>query len=337
MDALIEAGLAASASDAADVVIAGPAGAQPIEVKAMSFGDLARVQSLLQRDAEAAAGASRPADRLVVVVADQLTEEARDLLRRSGWGYLDRRGALWLRAAGMLVNDRSLPRLDRRRPRPTGPIRGRVGLGVALHLLMHPHAHDSVRGIAGILRASPSTVHDALASLREQALIDAGGVPLVPELFNITASLWRPERIPVRREPNPGDRDLELGLHDENTGDVAEQGWVVGGDVAAAALGAPVVVGSGAPPDFYVPTQALVRRALRRLGECTYDQRGATIAAAPSPAVTGENHYVGSHRAPWLHWPIAHPVVVALDLAQDLSRGREILDDWTPRGFDRVW
>jgi hypothetical protein len=34
-------------------------------------------------------------------------------------------------------------------------------------------------------------------------------------------------------------------------------------------------------------------------------------------------------------WPLAHPVAVALDLAQDRARGREILDDWSPP--ERVW
>jgi hypothetical protein len=37
-------------------------------------------------------------------------------------------------------------------------------------------------------------------------------------------------------------------------------------------------------------------------------------------------------------WPLAHPVFVALDLAQDTGRGREILDAWTPpERWARVW
>ena len=94
---------------------------------------------------------------------------------------------------------------------------------------------------------------------------------------------------------------------------------------------------SGSPPDFYVPNAAVFRRAVRTLGKCEYEERGATVAVAPSPVVTAENFYVGSHQTPWLHWPWAHPVVIALDLAQDLARGREILEDWDPQGFRRVW
>jgi hypothetical protein len=275
---------------------------------------------------------SRRADQpMVVLVADQLSEAARDLLRESDWGYLDRRGALWLRRTDMIVNDTSLPPLDRPQSTRDGPIRGRVGLGVALRRLMRPSADESVREIAGVLGASPSTVHDALSRLREHALVDARGAPLLPDLFDAVTSVWRPERVSVRRQPQLG--DSELGLHD---GD-GNGGWIVSGDVAAAAAGARIVVSSGAPPDFYVPTQAVMRRALRRLGQCDYDERGATIAVAPSPVVIAERSDPNSLATPWLEWPIAHPVVIALDLAQDLARGREILDEWTPQDVTRVW
>ena len=332
LDALKEAGLTASRGGEADIVLRGPAGQLMVEVKAMSVGDAARVQALLHRQSSAPEGAD-----MVVLVADQLADDARKMLRGTDWGYFDRRGALWMRGPSMIVNDTSLTPLDRRRARADGAIRGRVALGVAVRLLMNPRQQSSVRDIAGDLGAAPSTVHDALVRLREHALIGGSGAPLIPDLFNATAQVWRPERIPVRRQPAPSDDDLELGLHDHNTGDVATQGWVLSGDVGAAAAGAPIVVGSAAPPDFYVPTPALVRRAVRRLGQCPYDDRGATVAASPTPVVTAENHYIGSHDTPWLHWSIAHPVVIALDLAQDMSRGRQILDDWTPQGFDRVW
>lgn len=336
LDALKEAGLSASRGGEADFILRGPAGTLIVEVEAMSVGDAPRVQALLQRKTGAPDSA-----HMVVLVADQLADDAKKLLRNTDWGYLDRRGALWMRGPGMIVNDTSLTPLDRRRAHAQGAIRGRVALGVAVFLLMHPHERPTVRDIAGVLGASPSTVHDALTRLREHALISGSGAPLIPDLFNATAAVWRPARIPVRRQPTPDD-DLELGLGlglglDQQAGDIAAQGWVVSGDVGAAAMGARIVVGSAAPPDFYIPTAALVRRAVRRLGECSYDDRGATVASAPTPAVTAENYYVGSHRTPWLHWPIAHPVVIALDLAQDISRGREIIDDWTPHGFDRVW
>jgi len=336
LEALRDAGLRASPTSGADIALEGPLGVILIEVNAASVVDADRARVQIEAYSRVLGRSRREENPMVVLVADQLSEDARELLRGSELGYLDRRGALWLRRPDLIVNDTSLMPLDRQRQRPDGPIRGRVALGVALRRLMHPVTQESVREIAGAIGASPSTVHDALAQLREHALIEASGAPLIPDLFEAVAAVWRPERIPVRREPQPGDSDLELGLHDDATG-VAAHRWVVSGDVGAAAAGAHIVVTSGAPPDFYVPTQAVLRRALRRLGQCSYDERRATVALAPSPAVTAENHYVGSHRTPSLQWPIAHPVVVALDLAQDLSRGREILSEWTPQGFRRVW
>jgi hypothetical protein len=193
----------------------------------------------------------------------------------------------------------------------------------------------SVRAIAAAVGAAPSTVHDALSRLRDHALVEADGSPLVPDLFEVVRGVWQPERIPVLREPTPG--DLGLGSDEDDDDDGGGQGWAVGGDIAAAVSGAPIVVASGAPPDLYVPTQTLVNRAVRRLGAASYAERGATLAVAPSPLVTGNRMTTESVSAPWLHWPVVHPVVVALDLAQDLSRGREILSGWTPERAARVW
>jgi hypothetical protein len=134
-----------------------------------------------------------------------------------------------------------------------------------------------------------------------------------------------------------GDADLELNLDEGQIGARGVPGWVVAGDVGAAASGARIVVSSGAPPDFYVPSEAVLRRAARRLDRCSYDERAATVAVAPSALVALERFDAASFATPWLHWPVAHPVVIALDLAKDLARGREILEDWTPEGFRRVW
>jgi hypothetical protein len=39
----------------------------------------------------------------------------------------------------------------------------------------------------------------------------------------------------------------------------------------------------------------------------------------------------------WPHWRFAHGLFAALDLAQDQARGAEILEDWNPKDFTRVW
>lgn len=324
LDALGDVGLQARRTRRADIEVTGPDGPILVDVEGTSVVDAERARR--RRDA---AGAEQPTlpdgERITVIVGDLIGEDAREVLRRTDLGYLDRRGSLWLRRGGLFVNAAVTP-LGRQRARHDNPIRGRVALGVALCKLIRPDADESVRQLASAVGAAASTVHEALTNLRDAALLDGSGRPLVPELFEAAASVWRPERIPVARRPESGARELEQ-----------DDVWVVGADVGAAAAGAPIVVGVDPTPDFYVRSAGQLRRALRVLGEVAYDDREATVSVAPSPVVIDTSIEPGSHGAPWLPWPIAHPVVLALDLADDRSRGREIIDDWHPEGVPRAW
>ena len=312
-EALTATGLAVQlprAPGGPDLVIDGPEGVAVAEVKALSVAGVDRIRNLIRR--------TTPKDRadLVVVVGDELMGPARELLRRQGWGYLDRRGELWLRGPGLFVHDTTLGARSRHRPASDRPIRGAVGAGVALYLLMHPREGGlSVRRLAAAVGAAPSSVHDAVKLLRQHALIDRAGEPLVPELFDTLVQSWASARVAVGRRPEP------------------EEDAVLSGDVAAALLGAPVVAGGAELPDVYVASPAQLSRAVRTLGECPYDARAATVALAPTPLAAR----TGSDGTRWRDWPVAHSVVVALDLAQDRSRGREILSQWSPEGVVRVW
>ena len=66
-------------------------------------------------------------------------------------------------------------------------------------------------------------------------------------------------------------------------------------------------------------------------------QRAATVAVAPTPLVLDPRfRRHDDHET----WPLAHPVVVALDLAVDRSRGRDVVDAWdvdAALGVQRVW
>jgi hypothetical protein len=106
--------------------------------------------------------------------------------------------------------------------------------------------------------------------------------------------------------------------------------------VAAAAYGAPLAVGSGQIYDFFVPSQSIVRRAVTLLGAASSpSQARCTVRIAPVPAICSRRIEADTNPT---QWPLAHPLFVALDLAQDLGRGREILDAWTPPGrWVRVW
>ena len=88
-------------------------------------------------------------------------------------------------------------------------------------------------------------------------------------------------------------------------------------------------------PDFYVPDQAVMRRALHLLGPASSHQtRAATIRVAPFALLCTQRVDLPSET-----WPLTRPLFVALDLAQDPDRGREVLAGWTPpQGVGpRVW
>lgn len=276
--------------------------------------------------------ASGSEDTMLVLVADRVTQDARQLLRESGIGWLDLRGHLRLVGPGLLI-DAEVP-ASRPRPARAGAIGASVGLEVACLLLMNPFETLGVREIARALIRSASTVSDVLSSLREQRLVTAGNRPLLPDLFWETADVWKPEVTALAQLPREGEGPtnflLELGFDNiEST-----RGWALAGTMAAMAYGAPLAVKTDYPPDFHVPAQVIARRATQYLGTpLSWETRAATVRVAPVPAVCLQRIDLATQ-----HWPIAHPVFVALDLAQDPARGREVLAEWTPpEPWHRVW
>lgn len=256
---------------------------------------------------------ARPEGRLPVVVADRITADAKNRLTEGGWGWLDRRGHLRLRSPGLLV-DTDVPAAARDTVALDEPIRGRAGIAIAYRLLTHPK--ESISTTRSGLGFAPSTISDALARLRTAGLVDRDGLAVTPELFWALTERWTPERTWLAEVP------------DATATDTAE--WCVSGTIAAAELGAPVV-STRAAPDLYVPGPVVVTIAARRYGVARdAGTAAASVAVAPASAVTNEA------RDP-VHqpWRLAHPVAVALDLAQDRARGREILADWNPP--ERVW
>jgi hypothetical protein len=117
----------------------------------------------------------------------------------------------------------------------------------------------------------------------------------------------------------------------------ATTGWALGDTMAAATYGAPVSVRSDHPLDFYFPDGATLRRAVTVLGAARdHNSRAATVRVAPVPMICARRVDATS----WAEevWPLAQPLFVALYLAQDPGRGREVLDGWTPEHLGRrVW
>jgi hypothetical protein len=273
-------------------------------------------------------GLSRMDDRvpfLHVMVADRLVASGRDTLNRLGWSWLDLRGHLRLVGPGIHV-DAEVPAF-RSRPRRNSALSGSAGVEIACELLLDGEAGRSVRSLARAVGRAPSTVSEVLKALRADDLLERDGTIAEPELFWETATAWRsPDTATVQVPDTALEKALRLGLRDVTSA----PGWALTDTLAAAEYGAPVIAAADHPPDFYVPDRATFRRAQALLPRRESGQV-ATIRVAPVPAVCARRV------EPITRWPLAHPLFVALDLAQDAGRGREILEQWRPQGWRRVW
>lgn len=258
-----------------------------------------------------------------LVVADRVTAEAKAVLSDAGWSWLDRRGQLHLRGPGVRVD---LPVEGLEAPATTraeNPISGRGGLTVAYWLCAHPGQSLSPTRSAPQLRLAPSTISTSVRRLADAGLVDDDGAGVFPELFWELADAWSVERTWLIAAPDPAN----------HTGpDPHAPRWRRTGTAAAAAYGAPVVSTAGGPIELYVIGPVEVSVAVRRHGRAEPGTGAASIAVAPvSDVVAGP-----ADDAPMLdRWPAAPVLAVALDLAQDRARGREILSDWSMA--DAVW
>ena len=276
----------------------------------------------------------RNSQAVLLVVGDRISEKARRFLVGRNAGYYDLRGHLVLRADSLVIDADVEPLIERSGRKQA--LEGKAGLEIAVALLMDPSAGASVRELARSLGRSPSTVSDVFGLLRRDGLVDDHQRVADTRLFWAVVDRWPTSRVHLAQVPPSGAHSrvsvpLGLGMDDPER----STGWALTDSAAAAAYGAPVAFRTGQLYDFYVPDQVTIRRAATLLGSAhsAADARCA-VRVAPVPAVCRNRVLVESSPIPW---PLAHPLFVALDLAQDVGRGREILDAWTPRGWPRVW
>jgi hypothetical protein len=290
-----------------------------------------RATAYLTRERLSALGSPTGRGVVDVVVADRITERARQGLNEAGWNWFDRRGHLRLipaDAVGIAIDRGDLQALERRREAAgrQAPLTGLGGRAVAYALLTDPATPLAVRRSAARFGLAPSTVSAALADMRSKGLIDASGRPVLPELFWELADAWPQDRTWLRDRPKPNDAGIRGP-------DAQAPTWRLTGQRAAIAWGAPTVA---ADPglDLYVPGPVVVTIAVRTYERASPGEHTTSIAVAPVRRVAEEPS------PPQLEegWPLAHPVAVALELAQDRGRGREILSDWSPpEAYQRVW
>lgn len=285
-------------------------------VRAVAYCTGARAEELLSHS-------FTPGGVVPLVVADRITADARIRLADAGWSWVDRRGPLHLRGPGVLV-DRDIGRPLGRLGAPPAPITGRSGIAVAYWLCAHPGESLSPTKDAAVLGVAPSTISTTVRRLADAGLVDERGAGAFPELFWELADAWPVERTWLAAAPDPAHH---------RPADRWSPAWRRTGSAAAAAYGAPIVTAEGGPVELYVPGPVDISIAARRYHAMPPGDGAAVVAVAPARAVAA---VIGEDRPPIIDgWPAAPLLAVALDLAQDRGRGRQILDEWDAP--DAVW
>jgi len=304
LEALEQAGISPACFVRQGVEIAGTPFAVT-ELKVVRESDARLLAHLHEEDGGAA----------TIIVADRISTAAREELSRAGLAWLDRRGHLWVRTPGLFVNAGVSSGSVVPSRRVVNVFRG-TGLDVALALLVHPDEPQGVHTIARQIDRSPGRVSEILSELRAQGLVGSDNRPFVPEFFWAVAEEWKPRWHPMPQAPPP-----------EPPGR-----FRLSGTLGAVSLGVPVAAGpAGRWPRLYVFDDTDLATVVGAYGVPS-GWTGSEIAVCPSrygftlPSMTARDGFL-----------VAGGLIVALDLAQDRARGREILNGWHPQETVRVW
>lgn len=249
-----------------------------------------------------------------IVVADRISTAARRSLGDGGVAWLDRRGHLQLRGETVHI-DADVPPLVRPEPTRVSELFVPTGMDIGIALLLDPEKDHRTMDVATLVGRSPGRVSEILAAMRERGLIDRRGRPAIPEFFNEMADGWAPSWRSLGSLPQP---DAEL--------------FRLSGTLGAVWHQAPVIATADWPAEVYVENQSELRALLRSHGAPPGMPSAGRAAVCPS-----RYGWLVPAEFPHEGFPVANHVVVALDLAQDRGRGREILASWDPEGHVRVW
>jgi len=247
-----------------------------------------------------------------LLVADRISEAGRDLLRRAGWSWLDRRGHLRIWVPGARV-EASFAAGPARQSGASTNVWTAVGLEVAVWAMLHPTEPVRARRVAPDIGRSIGATHELIARFTHVGLVGpTTHLPLLPDLFWETSARW----------PDDGWIGLPVPLADVAARVGADR--LVRVDERAATLGGARIAAAGdLPARCYVVGASALRR-LRGLVEAGQPSR---CFVRPSPVAWLPE--LADHPPDDRHpWRVAHPVVCALRLAADPARGREIVDAW---------
>lgn len=276
-----------------------------------------------------ARGLRQPPDGVVAVaVADRISEDARHELASRGWGWVDRRGHVRIWTKGLRIASDIEPLRAKETDDRVASVFPPVGIEVALALLTDPERQWTVSDLAGHLDRSAGGVSERLRALRGAGLVDRRNSPLIPDLFWELVNPWQQRPVGLGSFPGIGGPFPQmswLGLPTD---------WVLTDTQAALLLGAPVIASAEGPADFYVPQASIVEAAVAHFGPA-----GGQPAATVRPIRRAGIYTAEPFRRTSSGIRVAHPVVVALDLARDRARGREVVEAWDPTslGVVCVW
>lgn len=263
-------------------------------------------------------------DMAAVLIADETTAEARDILERHGIGVIDGLGNAHLELPGLLLHLEAREAARRGGATPPTRLSGKAGLA-AQALLLAPHRDWHLQDLEEEAGIAHGLAHRVLARLERENLVTAEGKgpQRVRRLTNPTAllDLWAEENVDrprrtagyaLARSPQELVRDLGRGL---TTRSIT---YAVTG-AAAASLVAPFIT---AVPivQMWVPAKAAPEDVLDAAGaEPVTDGENVVLLQAKDDTQLAFREQVGDT------W-IANRFRVYVDLRNDPRRGREQAD-----------
>jgi hypothetical protein len=256
--------------------------------------------------------ADAPSRRPAVVIADRSSSPGRDVLRRAGWGWLDRRGHLRMWTSGVRI-EAPIPGIADSGGGTGANPWTTVGLELALAALIDPTQPVTARRMAPIIGRSVGAVHDIIGRFSSVGLVgNASHLPLLPDLFWETAAHW------------PDNEWLGLPVSLEVVAERLGAPTLVRVDERAATLGGARIPAAGdLPARAYLPSARTLRR-VRGLAERSSETR-TWVRVSPVTYLPENTEHPPTDVHPWR---VAHPMICALRLAADPARGREVVDDW---------
>ena len=279
-----------------------------------------------------------------LIAARRITDDARTILRHGSIAFFDARGALSIRRDGLIVETAFEPLTPAAR-QSRRALSG-IGLDVAMWLL-HDPVVTGVRPIARQIGRTASSVSDALARLVDEGLVTSDHEPMLPDLFELVTQEWL-SRSNATVVMGGRAQDVAPRLPGSRLDDPSGSGWAWDGRSALVAWGVPghwsfdstSIDGDdgGSGEGFLVPGANLqFDIAAHELSVAESDSRGRAGITPSYRLRRNPVEWLSSHRVERGGLVVVPAIVVALDLASDAARGRELLERWRPDGVNVVW